>query len=208
MSELKRRTAMTVAGVMISGFSVGMFNFSGFGMDPFQVFAHGIWGKTTLGYGFVYMLISLIMLAVNYVVDKSKIGLATFINLFLLGYVVEFSSWLWATVLPDPTLFVRALFLVMGIVIMCLGSALYFTADLGVSIYDAVALVLHEKKGWDFRLVRITTDLICTAIGFSLGATVGIGTLVTAFFMGPLIEFFNQSIARPLRYGKREKAVG
>lgn len=208
MSELKRRTAMTVAGVMISGFSVGMFNFSGFGMDPFQVFAHGIWGKTTLGYGFVYMLISLIMLAVNYVVDKSKIGLATFINLFLLGYVVEFSSWLWATVLPDPTLFVRTLFLVMGIVIMCLGSALYFTADLGVSIYDAVALVLHEKKGWDFRLVRITTDLICTAIGFSLGATVGIGTLVTAFFMGPLIEFFNQSIARPLRYGKREKAVG
>ena len=90
----------------------------------------------------------------------------------------------------------------MGIVIMCFSSALYFTADRGVSTYDAVALILSEKKQWKFQICRISSDLFCTIIGFVFGATVGIGTVVTAFFMGPLIAFFNRTVAEPMRYGK------
>ncbi len=194
----RRRLFMTLFGVLISGFSVGMFNFSAFGMDPFQVFAHGIWNKVGFGYGVVYMVINLILVVVDLFLDRKKMGLATFINLFLLGYVVEFSSWLWDYLIPNPTVLVRALFLVLGVTIMCIGSALYFTSDLGVSTYDAIALTIHEKTGWDFRPIRITTDVICTAIGFLLGAQVGVGTVFTAFFMGPFIEFFNKTIARPL----------
>ncbi len=201
----QRRLMMTLVGVLISGFSVGMFNFSAFGMDPFQVFAHGIWNKVGFGYGVVYMVINIILAVVDFFLDKKKLGLATFINLFLLGYVVEFSSWLWDTLIPNPSLIVRALFLIVAVIIMCIGSALYFTSNLGVSTYDAIALTINEKTGWDFRIIRITTDVICTAIGFLLGATVGIGTLFTAFFMGPFIEFFNRTIARPLlNYGMEE----
>lgn len=84
------------------------------------------------------------------------------------------------------------------------------TADLGVSTYDAVALVLCNKyKIVRFAIIRICTDLVCVILGvilfLSAGNTVssvptvaGIGTIITAFFMGPLIEFFNQKIARPL----------
>ena len=197
---------MTISGALISGFSVGMFNFSGFGMDPFQVFAHGVWNLTPFRYGVVYMFLNLALLVVDFLIDRHKVGIATFINLFLLGYIVEFSSWLWDTLLPNPTLPVRAGFLIMGVVILCFGSALYFTGNLGVSTYDAIALVIHEKKGLDFRPVRIAIDLLCTAVGFLLGATVGIGTIVTAFFMGPLIGFFNRKIAEPLRYGRTEAA--
>lgn len=203
MTEFQRRVAMTISGVLISGFSVGMFNFSGFGMDPFQVFAHGVWNLTPLRYGVVYMFLNLALLVVDFLMDRHKVGIATFINLFLLGYIVEFSSWLWDTLLPNPTLPVRAGFLIMGVVILCFGSALYFTGDLGVS----TSLVIHEKKGLDFRPVRIAIDLLCTAVGFLLGATVGIGTIVTAFFMGPLIGFFNRKIAEPLRYGRMETIV-
>ena len=205
-NEMYRRILMTVGGVLICGFSVGMFNFSGFGMDPFQVFAHGIWGHLPFSYGPVYTVINLILLVFMFISDRSKIGLGTLINLFLLGYVVEFSSNLWAGLFPQTSLVLRALFLCAAIVIMCIGSALYFTADLGVSTYDAIALTLSQKKGWPFRFVRITTDAVCTLSGYLLGAAVGIGTLVTAFFMGPLIEFFNRTIAEPLRCGKRKAA--
>ena len=88
------------------------------------------------------------------------------------------------------------------------------TADLGVSTYDAVALIISKtwKKG-QFQYVRIITDLICVITGAILflaagnpfakiPTIVGIGTLITAFFMGPLIEFFNVRIARPMLYGK------
>jgi uncharacterized membrane protein YczE len=76
------------------------------------------------------------------------------------------------------------------------------TGNLGVSTYDAVALLMAEKKIAKFQYCRMGTDLICTATGFILGATVGIGTVVTAFFMGPIIAYFNKKVAIPFRYGK------
>ena len=84
------------------------------------------------------------------------------------------------------------------------------TADLGVSTYDAVAIVLAYKwKLGKFHFCRVGTDLVCVIAGsviFLLGGgsfneiptIVGIGTIITAFFMGPLIELFNEKIARPL----------
>ncbi len=208
MNERKRRVIMTICGVLIAGFSVGMFDFSDFGMDPFQVLAHGIWLKTSLSFGNLYMITNVIMLVAIFFLDKRKIGLGTVINIFLLGYVAEFFSGLFDRLIPTPELWVKALFLIIAIIIMCFGSALYFTANMGVSTYDAVALMLSEKqKKVKFQFCRIGTDLICTIVGFSLGAVIGIGTLVTAFFMGPLISFFNRTVAEPFRYGKNGKPV-
>lgn len=193
---------MTVSGVLIAGFSVGMFNYSAFGMDPFQVLAHGIWMHLPLGYGMFYSILNLVMLIFIFIIDKRKIGLGTVINIFLLGYVVQFSSWLFQAWLPEPSLGLKLLFLCLGIIIMCFGSSLYFTGDLGVSTYDAVALIIAEKKSVRFQYCRIGSDFICTLSGFLLGATVGAGTVITAFFMGPVISFFNRKVAVPLRYGK------
>lgn len=203
MSEKYIRVIMTVFGVLIAGFSVGMFNFSAFGMDPFQVLAHGISMHIPLGYGTFYSVLNLIMLVFIFIIDRRKIGLGTFINVFLLGYVVQFSSWLFETNIPNPTLGIKILFLIVGIIVMCFGSSLYFTGDLGVSTYDAVALILSEKKVARFQYCRIGSDFICTILGYLLGATAGVGTIITAFFMGPIIAVFNRKISIPLRYGRK-----
>lgn len=204
MNETVRRFLMMFVGVLISGFCVGLFNYSAFGMDPFQVLAHGIFLHTPLGFGTLYMLINLLMLAAIFVIDRRKIGIGTFINIFLLGYVVEFSSWLLDEKLPNPTLLLRIIFLLVGLTVLCLGAALYFVGDMGVSTYDAVSLILGERTPIRFQYWRIGTDLICTGTGFLLGGTVGIGTVATAFFMGPIIAFFRKTIALPLRYGQKE----
>lgn len=207
MTEKQKRIFMTVIGVLTTGFSVGIFNLSMFGMDPFQVFAHGVWNLFEIGFGTFYAIVNLIMLVVIVILDKKKIGLGTVINIVLLGYVVEFSTWLFVTLIPEPTMIIRVASLLIAIVIICFGSALYFTGDMGVSTYDAVALIMAERKVAKFHYCRIGTDLICTVIGFALGATVGLGTLVTAFFMGPIIAFFNKVVAEPFRYGKGGKAI-
>ena len=121
------------------------FNFSNFGMDPFQVLAHGISYRVPIGFGTLYMIINLIMLGGVYLFDRAKIGFGTFINIFLLGYVVEYSSWLFKTHVHSNDLWVRVVFLAVGIVILCLGAALYFVGDLGVSTYDAIALTLRKR---------------------------------------------------------------
>ena len=111
--------------------------------------------------------------------------------------------------MPDLTHAGRAVMLIIGIVAMCVASSFYFTADMGVSTYDAVSLVMAYKwKLASFKVCRIGTDVCCVILGLLLfllsgqsfsqiGQLVGIGTIITAFFMGPLIEFFNLHLARP-----------
>ncbi len=202
-AEMKKRVVMTVAGVLLSGFAVGMFNASAFGMDPFQVFAHGTGLLVPVSFGTFYMLLNLLMLVGVFFVDRSKIGLGTFINIFLLGYMVDFSTWIWRQTVFAETIVLRAVLLAAGVLLLCVASSLYYVGDLGVSTYDSIALCISEKRKWRFFLVRVSCDLIATAAGFAFGEVPGVGTLVSAFGMGPLISYFNVHISEPLRYGKR-----
>lgn len=205
-----RRILMSLSGVIICAISVGVFKIAALGVDPFQSLMSGLDKLIPIPFGTLYVIVNLLLLTFSLVVDRHNIGIATFINLFLLGYITQFTYDFLQTVIVDPSMIVRVICLIIGIVVICFGSALYMTADLGVSTYDAVAIVLSGKwKLAKFQYCRITTDVICVIIGVILfllaGGTIGqiptiagVGTIITAFFMGPLIEFFNVKVARPL----------
>ncbi len=206
----KKRILMSLCGVVVCAISVGIFKIAALGVDPFQSLMAGLDKMIPIDFGTLYVIVNLLLLTFSLLTDRSKIGLATFINLFLLGYITNFTYQFLQTVIVDPSMAVRLICLAVGIVIICFGSALYMTANLGVSTYDAVAIVLSEKwKVAKFQYCRIGTDIICVVLGvvFFLVAggawkdvptIAGIGTIITAFFMGPLIEFFNVKFARPL----------
>ena len=215
--HLYKRILMSAIGVIICGVSVGMFKHASLGVDPFQSLMSGLDAVIPISFGTLYVLVNLVLLLFALLLDRRKIGLATLINLFLLGYIAQFSQGVCARLLPEPSLPVRLGLLSVAIVIMCLASAFYFTANLGVSTYDAVALIWSEKQSRiPFPICRIITDLICVVAGvalcvlagFTLGqifGEVGIGTIITAFFMGPLIELFNKTVARPFLYGRKNR---
>lgn len=203
-NKLKLRILMTIGGVMLCSIAVGFFKCSLFGVDPFQCFAQGSWGRFfgNISYGTYYMGISILMLIIDLFLDKHYIGIATFINLFLTGYIVDFATNVLLEVAPDPGMGLRIIMLLIGVVMMCFASSLYMTSDLGVSVYDAIPIVISNRTGKQFRFCRIGCDLICVIIGTVCGLMPGLGTIITAFFMGPLIEFFNTVFSRPLLYGK------
>lgn len=204
-----RRIFMSLFGVIICAISVGIFKIAALGVDPFQSLMSGLDKLIPISFGTLYVIVNLLLLTFSIIVDRHNIGIATFINLFLLGYITEFTYAFLQTVFVNPSMIVRALCLIVGIVIICFGSAFYMTADLGVSTYDAVAIVLANKwKVAKFKYCRIGTDLICVIAGCAIfligGGTIGeiptiagVGTIITAFFMGPLIELFNEKVARP-----------
>jgi len=210
MNLKSRRILMSLCGVVICAVSVGVFKIAALGVDPFQSLMSGLDSLIPISFGTLYVIVNLLLLSFSLIVDRSKIGLATFINLFLLGYITEFTYEYLQTVIVAPSMLTRALCLLVGIVVICFGSALYMTADLGVSTYDAIAIALSGKwKLARFQYCRIATDLVCVISGVLLflaaGGTVaqiptiaGVGTVITAFFMGPLIELFNVRVARPL----------
>ena len=194
----RRRLMMTFLGVLTCAMSVGMFKQAGFGTDPFQCLCNGLDRVIPIDFGTLYMLINLVLLVAVYFMDKHYIGIATFINLFLMGYIIDFSEHTLMRLIPNPSMAVRIVYIIVAIVVMCVGSSLYFTADLGVSTYDSIALHLADRKIAPFRFIRITTDLICVGLGFAMGYVPGVGTIITALFMGPLISYFNRTLAEPM----------
>ena len=215
---MKKRIIMSIMGVMIGAVSVAVFKMAAFGVDPFQSFMSGISKLIPISFGTLYVIVNAVLLTFSLIFDRHYIGIATFINLFLLGYVTEYSYKLLRWMIPEPSMPLRVVFLIAGIVIICIGSSLYITADLGVSTYDAVALIMASKwKIGKFKFIRICTDVCCVVLGsvmFIAGGgklseiltIAGIGTIITAFFMGPLIEFFSEHFARKLLNDKEEKS--
>lgn len=217
MEKRNKRILMSVLGVLVCGISVGFFKRAVFGVDPFQTFMGGLDAMIPLDFGTLYVLTNVCLLLFSLINDRHKIGIATLVNLFLLGYVVDFSHAVLLKLFPTLGMAGRIVMLLIGIVMICFSSAFYFTADMGVSTYDAVALILSEKwKVLPFKYCRIVCDLVCVVLGVALflgsgrsvsglGEVIGVGTIITAFFMGPLIEFFNVHAAQPFLYGTKKR---
>ena len=161
-----KRILMSALGVVICGISVGMFKHAALGVDPFQSLMSGLDAVIPIRFGTLYVIANLILLSFALLFDRHKIGLATLINLFLLGYIAEFSQGCCRAVFPTMGLCGRLVLLAVAIVIMCLASAFYFTADLGVSTYDAVSLIWSERQSRiPFRYCRIICDSVCVTAG-------------------------------------------
>ncbi len=209
MNNKAKRIGMSIFGVAVAGFSVGIFRMAALGVDPFQSLVSGLFAIFPISFGTLYMIVNITLLLFSLFTSRRYIGIATFINLFLLGYVVEFSYALLQNLFPDIGIIERVVFLIVGIVILCFASSFYIVADLGVSTYDAVSLIIsNEWKLMKFKYCRILSDLVCVIIGIALllvagtefyeiMAIVGIGTVITAFFMGPLIDYFIRKVAKP-----------
>ena len=215
--HMVKRILMSVFGVLICGVAVGFFKRAMFGVDPFQSLMAGLDRVIPIDFGTLYVIVNVVMLLFSLVFDRHYIGLATFINLLLIGYIADFSLKTLEYFFPALGIPGRSVCLIIGILIICVASSFYMTADIGVSTYDAVALIItntwHIGK---FKYVRIITDVVCVIIGVILyflsgapvsgiGAVVGAGTIITAFFMGPLVDFFARKLAKPFLYGKTQE---
>lgn len=207
--NIRKRLVMTLFGVIICAFSVGIFKIAALGVDPFQSFMAGLDALVPIKFGTLYSIANAFLLLFALIFDRHYIGIATFINLFLTGYITQYTYEFLQKVIVDPSMTTRVICLAIAVVIMCFGSAFYMTSDLGVSTYDAIALIIVNtwRKG-KFQYIRILTDLVCVVLGVALfliaggkpsaiHTIAGVGTIITAFFMGPLIEFFNVHVARP-----------
>lgn len=211
---MKKRIVMCVTGVLVCGVSVGLFKCAALGVDPFQSFMSGFDTLIPIEFGTLYVIANVCLLMFSLIADRHYIGLATFINLTLLGYVAQYTLELLQYLFPALSLGGKVLMMIVGIILSCFAASLYFVADLGVSTYDAIALIITGTwKIGKFKYVRIITDFSCVAIGTVLyfiatkgfggiTAIVGIGTIITAFFMGPLIDVFSEKISKPMLYGK------
>lgn len=196
-----KRIAMSFFGVIVTGFCVGAFQKANLGADPFTCFVTGIANIFHSTYSIFYLVVTGILLVGVFFAEKHYIGIATVINLLFTGAAAGLMKGFLDGLFPEPGMGIRIMLMLFGIFGTCFSASVYFTADLGVSAYDAVSMIAAYKyKITAFRLCRIITDSICVLTGFVFHVTIGVGTVITALFMGPVIQWFNTNVSEPFLY--------
>ena len=198
-----KRMAIMFMSILLMGFAVSVFSYSGMGVDPFTALNMSVSAKLGMSFGFYQMCVNGVVLVLVALTAQKLINIGTVVNMIGVGYVCEFFTNIYNQFLPQENSFgVRLVLMALGVFLLSLSASLYFNCNLGVSPYDALGFVMEDKTKLKYRWCRVATDLVCTAIAFALSGPIGIGTVVTAFFMGPVISFCDNSISKKVLEAK------
>lgn len=191
------RVVLLLIGLWIAHLGVTLFLQTNLGSDPFNVFVQGLfraipwpeWAGMT--HGRVHLLVSLLIMVVLLVVDRSYVGIGTVLCMALGGPIIDvYTLWLAPFLNETLPLAVRVPMLAVGCVILAFGMTIVIRSQAGTGPNDLVAVVLSDKSGKPFGPVRIGVDLTFALVGFALGGVVGIGTIICAFLVGPVAQLF------------------
>ncbi len=181
---LTRRLVQLYAGLVLYGFSMALMIKAALGLDPWDVLHQGLTHHVPLTFGQVTIVVgALVLLA--WVPLRQRPGLGTVSNVIVIGLSVDASL----AILPAPdALPLRAALLLAGVFLNGVASAAYIGARFGPGPRDGLMTGLVARTGRSVRLIRTSIELSVLATGFLLGGTVGVGTVVYALAIGPLIH--------------------
>ncbi|MCR6105632.1 membrane protein [Salipaludibacillus agaradhaerens] len=198
---LKKKIVMMIIGIVFIGLSIALFRYANMGTDPFTTMNLGISHYLGWSFGQYQLLVNMVLFFVVLVYGRHTIGLGTFVNMVMVGFIADFFMPIVEQTFPvAPSLAFRLVIMVSAVIVACIGISLYMTADLGIAPYDAMAIILIKVSRGKiaFPIARITTDIVCVIIGFSYHAVVGISTVFMVLFTGPLVQLCKKTIWEPL----------
>lgn len=174
------RIFILIFGLFIFGLGDSLLIITGIGNAPWSVLAQGISLNTPLSIGAATFFISLTVLAL-WIPLKQRPGLGTVANIIVISVAIEIGL----AFIPEVNdLYLKYLYILFGIALVGVGSALYITCGLGTGPRDGLMTGLHYKTGVRVGRVRLGIELIALSIGALLGGTVGIGTALFALLIG------------------------
>jgi uncharacterized membrane protein YczE len=202
--ELAARLPRLIVGLVLFGIGIAIMVIANLGLSPWEVLHQGISLRTGIPIGTVGILTGILVLLL-WIPLRERIGIGTLLNVLLIGLVVDASLWL----LPDDieTMWLRWALMAGGTLIIAIGSGLYIGAGLGPGPRDGLMTGL-ATKGINVAAARIGIEITVLIIGYFLGGTVGIGTLVFAFGVGPLVAIFLPMLSMKPLYRYQEKDPG
>jgi uncharacterized membrane protein YczE len=182
-------------GLTLFGLGEGLLIVSTAGASPWSVLAQGIYLNVGFSIGMITILISIAVL-ILWLPLNQKPGLGTILNALIIGLMIDICI----KFVPTPENYISQLFLALAaVLIVGLGGGIYLVANLGAGPRDGLMIGLQQKTNLPIAAVRAFLEVTVMSIGWYLGGTVGIGTLLFAFGIGPAValglyivgKFFN-----------------
>lgn len=196
--HIVRKIIAVLIAVITMGFTLSLLVRVNMGTDPCTSLNLGVAKLLGLSLGNWQVLFNFILLLFVIRFDYTKIGIGTLANMILVGYSLDFFSWVWNQTLPQDafaSMPVRIAVLIPALTIFIFSAAVYMAVDLGTAPYDALPFIISNiQHKVPFRVVRICWDVTAATIGYLLGSTLGVITVLMAFALGPVIAFVQKKI--------------
>jgi uncharacterized membrane protein YczE len=186
-NRLPRRVSQLFAGLVLYGISMAFMVESGLGLTSWDVFHQGVSKATGLSFGWVVILTGIPILLL-WIPLRQKPGFGTIANLVVIGFVVDGAL---ALLAPGGSMAMRVTYLVVGIALNGVATAMYIGANFGPGPRDGLMTgIVNRYPRLSIRLVRTGIEVLVLATGFLLGGTLGLGTVAYALAIGPLVQLF------------------
>lgn len=188
-----------LGGLVVFGLGIALMAQAGIGLGPWEAFHQGIANRTGIPMGTVSILLGIPIIALWWPLGERP-GIGTLINVLLIGTATNVGN----DILPAQSVpalqFVQ---MVAGVLVIGLGSGLYLAADLGPGPRDGLMVGVHHRFGWSIRRSRTLIEVSVLVAGWALGGTIGIGTVVFAFGIGPVVQVMLGVFDREGRVARR-----
>ena len=172
-----------VFGLFLFGLGESLLITSGDGVGPYTVLAQGISNLTGWSIGLSTFVISIFVLLM-WIPLKQKPGMGTILNAFIIALTIEFSVYY----LPYPETYpMQILQVVVGVLIIGIGSGFYLIANLGAGPRDGLMIGLQKKTNLPIYSIRTIIEVSVVIVGWLMGGVVGLGTAIFAFGIGPSV---------------------
>ncbi|HEY3336456.1 MAG TPA: hypothetical protein VGK16_14580 [Candidatus Limnocylindrales bacterium] len=192
-----------LAGLLLFGVGIALMAEANMGLGPWEVFHQGIARQLGVQLGTVSIVLGIPILAAWYPLGERP-GVGTVLNILLIGTATNVTMGVLPTVTGQPQ---QLLVMALGVVTISAGSGLYLASDLGPGPRDGLMTGLHFRFGWSIRRARTAVELAVLVLGFLAGGTIGLGTVVFALGIGPLVQLMLRIFDRDGRVSKRRRAM-
>lgn len=181
---MTRRVIQLFVGLVLYGTGCAFTVDAGLGVDPWTVFAEGVSMRTGVGVGWVTNVVGLLVLLL-WIPLRQRPGWGTIANVLLVGTSMQIVL----DVLPPVQgLLAQIGMLLGGILLVAIASGLYIGAHFGPGPRDGLMTGMHARLGWPIWVCRAVVELSVLVVGWLLGGTVGVGTVLFAVLIGPLVH--------------------
>jgi uncharacterized membrane protein YczE len=192
-----------IAGLLLFGIGIAFMAEADMGLGPWEVFHQGIARQLGVQLGTVSIVLGIPILLAWYPLGERP-GVGTVLNIVLIGTATNVAMGFLPTVSGQPQ---QLLVMLLGVVTIAAGSGLYLASDLGPGPRDGLMTGLHFRFGWSIRRARTAVELTVLVLGFLAGGTIGLGTVVFALGIGPLVQVMLRVFDREGRVSKRRRAM-
>lgn len=195
---------LAFAGIVLVGTGVAFNAAAALGNDPVGIVYDGIRNAANLSseqLGIASNIVNIALVILVFFTGRHYVNVGTFIYIIPYGFIVDLGGRLYHLLFHTQTLLVQITGATIGCLLLYTGVAIYIATDIGLDPFTGVVMVIRDRLGKEYRIVKICFDICCIILGFVLGGKLGVITIITALSAGPVIQLLTGLIDNLIKRG-------